>query len=652
VCGISGFLGVPSTADELYASVRRMTDAIRHRGPDDDGHFVDAAAGVAIGSRRLAIIDLSPDGHQPMVSPCRRWVLAFNGEIYNYEAVRRELHASGRAPSWRGRSDTEVLLAAVAAWGVRSALERFNGMFAFAVWDRVERTLYLARDRVGEKPLYFGWVGSTFMFASELKALQAHPHWRGTIDRGALALFFRYNHVPAPYSIWQGVSKLQPGSLLVLPWGSGAPRRPHTIETYWSARDAALAGSRDQLTASDEEAADALHELLADSVKLRMYADVPLGAFLSGGIDSTTIVALMQAQSTRPVRTFTIGFREDGFDEARDAKAVATCLATDHTELYVGPSEAMAVIPRLPALYDEPFADSSQIPTFLISELARRHVTVALSGDGGDELFGGYRRHVYGGRVWRHVSAVPHQVRSVAAKGLMRLPPRAWDTLLRGISGVARVATVSDGVSTVGSYLSARDRFTLYQRFASLWQNPAELVIGATEPPVPLTDPELRAGFADFTEEMMLLDLISLLPDDMLVKVDRASMGVSLEARIPFLDHRIVELAWRIPLRMKVRDGVGKWLLRQVLFRYVPSQVVERPKKGFRVPIHSWLVGPLRGWTEDLLSERRLREDGYLNAALVRAKWLNQLGGRGNWRTATLLWGVCMFQSWLRQSTE
>jgi asparagine synthase (glutamine-hydrolysing) len=658
VCGISGFLGKPATAEELYSSVRRMTDAIRHRGPDDDGHFVDPSAGVAIGSRRLAVIDLSPDGHQPMVSPCGRWVLAFNGEVYNYEAIRRELQASGQAPSWRGHSDTEVLLAAITAWGVRSALDHLNGMFAFAVWDRAQRTLYLARDRIGEKPLYFGWVGSTFMFGSELKAMQAHPQWHGTIDRDALALFFRYNHVPAPYSIWQGVSKLPPASLLTLPWGGGAPRRLHRVETYWSAHDTALAAFSDPLTLSDDEAASTLHDMLADAVKLRMYADVPLGAFLSGGIDSSTVAALMQAQSSRPVRTFTIGFRETGFNEAHHAKAVAAHLGTDHTELYVSPSEVMAVIPRLPALYDEPFADSSQIPTFLICELARRHVTVALSGDGGDELFGGYRRHVYGQRVWQHLSAIPLALRSLVARGLTKVAAsRVCDTLLGGIAAAARVPKISDGVSTgvatIAAYLNAPDRFTLYHQFQSNLQDPATLVVGAAEPLVRVADPGLRAGFTDFRDEMMFLDLISYLPDDILVKVDRASMGVSLEARVPFLDHRVVELAWRIPLHMKVRDGVGKWLLRQVLFRYVPRQLVERPKTGFGVPRDSWLHGPLRSWAEDLLSESRLRNDGYLNVELVRSKWLDYMDGRrsaGNF--GYLLWGICMFQSWLQQSAE
>jgi asparagine synthase (glutamine-hydrolysing) len=635
-----------------------MTDSIRHRGPDDEGHFVDAKVGLAIGSRRLAVIDLSPEGHQPMVSACGRWVLAFNGEIYNYEAVRRELHASGRAPHWRGHSDTEVLLAAIAAWGVHRALERLNGMFAFAAWDRAERTLYLARDRVGEKPLYFGWIGSTFMFASELKAMRVHPRWQGTLDRGALVLFFRYSHIPAPYSIWEGVSKLQPGTLLVLPWGDGAPGRPHSVETYWSARETALAASRNQLTGSDDDAADALHDLLADAVRLRMYADVPLGAFLSGGIDSTTIVALMQAQSARPVHTFSIGFHEAGFDQAQQARLVADHLATCHTELYVSPADAMAVIPRLPTLYDEPFADSSQIPTLLISELARRHVTVALSGDGGDELFGGYRRHVYGHRLWRQLSAIPLPVRSLAAKGLRRVGGAAsLDTLLGGMAMVARVPRASDnvstGASTMAAYLSAQNRFALYHQFQSNWQDPAAFVLGAAEPPVAIASPELRAGFANFTDEMMFLDLVSYLPDDILVKVDRASMGVSLEARVPYLDHRVVELAWRIPLGMKVRDGVGKWLLRHVVSRYVPKDLVERRKMGFVVPIGSWLRGPLRDWAEDLLSERRLQQDGYLNAMLVRSAWLNYVGGRGNLgKLGWLLWGFCMFQAWLRHPVE
>lgn len=636
-------MGAASPPGELTDAVRRMSDALRHRGPDDAGAYADPEAGVALGHRRLSIVDLSPEGHQPMPSASGRYVIAFNGEIYNFPEVRAALESAGAAPAWRGHSDTEVMLAAIERWGVRGALERFNGMFAFALWDRHERVLTLARDRVGEKPLYFGWVGDDFLFASEMKGLYAHPRWRGALDHGALAMYLRFSYVPAPFSVWQGIAKLPAGTFLTLPWGDGAPRRPHRIEPYWSAREVAEAARRDRFTGSDGEAIDGLDAQLREAVRLRMHADVPLGAFLSGGIDSSAVVSLMQAQSPRPVRTFSIGFHESGFDEAKFAKAIAGHLGTDHTELYVDAATARDVIPRLPAIYDEPFGDSSQIPTLLVAELARRHVTVSLSGDGADELFAGYRRHAQGRTVWRALSAVPFPVRSVAARGLQRVPAGLWERVL------ARGRTASrlrHGVNAAAGYLGARDRFDLYHRFSSAWLHPERLVPGAVEHVAPLAEPALRRGFTDFTEEMAFLDLISYLPGDVLTKVDRATMAVSLEGRMPYLDHHLIEFAWRLPLHLKLRDGVGKWVLRQVLYRYVPRPLIDRPKTGFAVPVGEWLRGPLRDWAEDLLDPHAMRDDAIMDAAPIRAVWAQHLEGRGD--QSLRLWPVLMLQAWLR----
>lgn len=633
----------------MAATVTRMTETLRHRGPDDGGVWVDEKAGIALGHRRLSIIDLSPEGHQPMLSACGRFVVVFNGEIYNYREIRKELEAgSGNdRVRWRGHSDTEVMLAAISRWGLEGSLDRFNGMFAFALWDRETRTLHLVRDRLGEKPLYYGLMGETFLFGSELKALRAHPDFRAEIDRGALGLFFRHNYVPSPYSIYENVSKLSPGTRLAVAREKrgGLP----SPLPYWEGKRAAEEGIRDPFTGTSDEAVTAFESILRDSVSMRMESDVPLGAFLSGGIDSSTVVALMQAESRRPVKTFTVGFGEKGFDEAGHARAVAAHLGTDHTEVFVTPQDALAVIPRLPFMYDEPFADSSQIPTFLISEVARRYVTVSLSGDGGDELLGGYNRYAWGRRIWRTVGWMPPRLRKMGARALTVLAPQTWDGLFDRMAPVLPAAirqrTPGDKLHKLAGVLAAEDPGALYLDLISHWKNPSDVVLGGSERPTALTDRRRWGEALDFTRQMMYLDMVTYLPDDILTKVDRASMGVSLEARVPLLDHRVVEFAWRLPLSMKIRKGRGKWLLRQILHRYVPAGLVERPKMGFGVPIDAWLRGPLREWAESLLDEERLRREGFLHPAPIRRKWREHLSGRRNWQY--YLWDVLMFQAWL-----
>jgi asparagine synthase (glutamine-hydrolysing) len=649
MCGIVGFLD--RTGGEkaaLAALVQKMSVCLTHRGPDDSGVWVDERAGLGIGHRRLSILDLSPAGHQPMISHDDRYVITFNGEIYNYLDIRHELEASGSAPRWRGHSDTEVILEAIARWGVGRALERMSGMFVLALWDRSESTLHVARDRLGEKPLYHGWLGGSFAFASELKALRVHPRWEGEIDRGALTLFLRHGYVPAPYSIYQGVHKLRPGTFLSVRPDGSSQETP-----YWSAHEVAMRGVGDPFAGSEAEAAEALERLLSGAVGRQMVADVPLGAFLSGGVDSSTVVALMQAQSARPVQTFTIGFREEGHNEAEHAKAVARHLGTDHTELYVTPAEAMNVVPRLPQLYDEPFADPSQIPTFLVAQLARRKVTVSLSGDGGDELFGGYNRHFIGRGLWDKVGWLPRSARGAVASAITTLSPALWSRMLAPFMALApgqlRYPNPGEKLHKLALVLGARDPDEIYLGLTSHWKRPASVVLSGAEPAA-LTNGHGRAGLSDFTQRMMFLDLIGYLPDDILVKVDRAAMGVSLETRVPMLDHQVVEFAWRVPLSMKIRNGQGKWLLRKVLYKFVPRELIERPKKGFDVPIGDWLRGPLRSWAEPLLAEARLQQEGFLAPSLVRNRWDEHLSGRRDWQQS--LWNVLMFQAWLQKEAE
>lgn len=645
MCGFAGFLGFGALGvDRVPATAQKMGDAIRHRGPDDSGVWHDEHEQIALVHQRLSILDLSPAGHQPMASPSGRYVVAFNGEIYNHLALRRELEKrTPPAGGWRGHSDTETLLAGIDAWGLESTLTRAVGMFALALWDRQARVLSLVRDRVGEKPLYFGWQGQgqrrVFLFGSELGALKAHPQFAAPIDRGALALLMRHNYIAAPHSIHQGIAKLEPGTMLRVSLAAQEPQ----VQRYWDFLATARAGRARPFAGSPEQAVDALEALMKEAIGQQMVADVPLGAFLSGGIDSSTVVALMQAQSSRPVKTFTIGFHEEGYDEAVHAKAVAAHLGTDHTELYVTPEEAMAVIPRLPSLYSEPFADSSQIPTFLVSELARRHVTVTLSGDAGDELFGGYARYEIA-RVWQHrIGSMPAPFRRQAAMGAGRTLAKLLDTWVHGSLG----EKLGKGLAMVAS--DGPDE--LYRVLLSQVVNPCAWVRQVrVEPHTALTQSTAALAGLMPVERMMALDSVSYLPDDILVKVDRAAMGASLESRVPFLDHRVIEFAWQLPLDHKVRGGVTKWPLRQVLYRHVPQALIDRPKRGFAVPVHEWLRGPLRDWAEHLLSEQRLEAEGYFFPQPVRRAWAEHVEGKRNWSSP--LWIVLMFQAWLEHESK
>src|SRR5215470_11818943 len=638
MCGIAGMIDwrAATPADALRSIGETMNETVRHRGPDAGAVWVDAEGGVVLGQRRLAIIDLSPSGAQPMHSADRRYVITFNGEIYNYRDIRRELEVAGRR--LRGDSDTEVLLEACALWGVEAAIERAIGMFAFAFWDRTTRTLVLARDRLGIKPLYYAATPERVLFASQLKAFRAVPRWKPTIDDDAVAGFLRYAYIAQPRTIYREASKLPPGHTLTL--RAGADPAPHC---FWDLRAIAVSGQRRNDPAPDAgEAIEQLDTLLRDSVRLRMIADVPLGAFLSGGIDSSTVVALMQAQSTRPVKTFSIGFHEAGYDEAQSAKRVAAHLGTDHTEFYVEPRHALDVIPQLPDWFDEPFADPSQIPTYLVSELTRKHVTVALSGDGGDELFAGYNRYLWAERLASAVGLVPHPLRGASAALLRALAPQTWNRLFAFVPAAWRPALPGDKLHKITTLLDNPEPDAIYRRLVSQWERPDEVAVAGAEPRGPLWDTTIAKDFPEFVARMQFLDMVSYLPEDILTKVDRATMAVGLEGRVPLLDHRVVAYSWSLPPAFKVRGGRGKWLLRQVLDRYVPRSLVERPKMGFGVPIDAWLRGPLREWAESLLAPTRL--DGLVRVEPVRRAWREHLEGSRNWRYP--LWTVLMLQAW------
>jgi asparagine synthase (glutamine-hydrolysing) len=648
MCGIAGYLngeapGSPAAEDDFL--LRKMGQAIAHRGPDDSGVWVDANAGIGLVQQRLSIIDLSSAGHQPMPSASGRYVVVFNGEIYNYRELRADLEQRAGGIVWRGHSDTEALLLGFEVWGVVPTIERCIGMFAFALWDRQARTLTIGRDRLGEKPLYYGWQGQTFLFGSELKALKAHPAFHAGVNRDAIALLMRHNYIPAPHSIYVGIAKLPPGCLLTV----STQQRDAKMQPYWSALQVIADGKARPFIGSASDAVSALESLLKDAVRQQMVADVPLGAFLSGGVDSSTVVALMQAQSSRPVRTFSIGFEQDLYNEAQYAKAVAQYLGTDHTEMYVSAQDALNVIPLLPAMYDEPFADSSQIPTHLVSRIARQHVTVSLSGDAGDELFCGYTRYVLGERVWRRLSRLPMPLRRGVAAILTRLSPQTLNALIQPVQGLFpvshRLTNWGDKIHKGANVLSSRTSAELYRGLVSHWDDPAAVVLRSTEPPTAVTDASAKLSGLSDVEQMMAIDLVSYLPDDILCKVDRAAMSVSLESRVPFLDHRVVEFAWQLPQDYKLRDGVSKWALRAVLYKYVPKALIERPKMGFGVPIDHWLRGPLREWAESLLNEVRLRREGYFDPTPIRRYWDEHQSGRRNWQYH--LWDVLTFQAWL-----
>lgn len=670
MCGFAGYwrFEANQTAVQLLDMVAPMAEVLNHRGPDDLGTWAEVDAGIAMGHRRLAILDLSSSGHQPMTSSTGRFVLSYNGEIYNHISIRAELNAQISDIAWRGHSDTETLLAAIEAWGLAAALQRCVGMFALALWDAHDKTLQLARDRFGEKPLYYGWSSrgaeGAFIFASELKALKAYPGFDAPVCRKALAQYLRFMYVPAPRSIYQGIFKLEPGCILQVT-GSPSPDAPMqplrpgqaygslTLLRWWSLDSAVKAGARKPFD-NEYEALNCLETQLIESIGLQSLADVSLGAFLSGGVDSSTIVALMQRHSSRPVQTFTIGFDEVTFDESVHAQAVAKHLGTDHHELRVTAKMAQEVIPNLPWMYDEPFADSSQIPTHLVCRSAKQYVTVALSGDGADELFGGYNRYHWGPRVWSRLSLLPMPARKLLGSVLAAVPLSCWNTLGGNFLGSGdEIIRIGEKVHKLADRLShVNDIDGLYRSLVSEWSDPASLVLdengmSVIEPRSLLDDP-LPIPLMEQPLPMMYRDSLTYLTDDILCKVDRAAMACSLETRVPFLDHRIVELAWRLPKHMKVRGNTSKWALRQVLYKHVPKELIERPKAGFAVPIGQWLRGPLRDWTESLLSENRLQKQGYFRPGPIRHAWLEHLSGQRD--NTAKLWSVLMFQAWLEKN--
>jgi asparagine synthase (glutamine-hydrolysing) len=640
MCGLAGawHLAADVRADDLQRLAQTMGQTLTHRGPDGDGHWIDAEVGVTLAHRRLAIIDLSSLGHQPAVSSDGRFVLAYNGEVYNYRSLRSELEASGTR--FRGHSDTEVLLEACAAWGVLDACRRFVGMFAFALWDREERELTLVRDRLGIKPLYVGFVGSVVLFGSELGALRRHPDFGAEIDRNALVAYLRRACIPGPHTIYRDARKVMPGTALTIASDGTATSRP-----YWSLEQVARSGiaAREE-AASDEAVVDELEELLGAAVSDRMLADVPLGAFLSGGIDSSTVVALMQRASSTPVRTYSIGSHHAGYDEATHARAVAQHLGTEHTEFIVNADDALDVIPQLPAMLDEPFADPTIIPTFLVSQLARQEVTVALSGDGGDEVFGGYTRHLVASSRMASLLKAPLAARRLAEGAVLSISPAGWERAGRLIPARRRPPRLGEQLHKAAGSLAARDIDDLYAKLSSQWQEPGALVRGGQEPPTWAVDDPL-AWIRDPMERMLYRDTVGYLPDDALTKLDRAAMAVSLEGRVPLIDHRVVEHLWRLPPRFKIRNGRSKWLLRAVAERHVPQELLERPKQGFGIPIDAWLRGPLRDWAEQLLQPARLRREGYLDPVPIDAAWSEHLAG-GRQRQYEL-WSVLMWQAWL-----
>jgi asparagine synthase (glutamine-hydrolysing) len=676
LCGLVGVWRPRSGAfsnGSLRGSLGSMTASLHHRGPDDFGVWADESEGVALGHQRLAIQDLSIAGHQPITSACGRYVIVLNGEIYNHLDLRISLAISNASSltksghtsirnlghtqaelgclSWRGHSDTETLLAAIAAWGVVETISRCVGMFAFGLWDREEHTLTLARDRFGEKPLYYGWVGQglsrAFAFASELKALRAYPGFNNAVNRQALAQYLRFTYVPAPLSIFEGISKLEPGCLLTVSRKAGNFEQAEQFEIHhraWFSFGDLVTSSIGKPLENEEKAISALEQSLSQAVKVQSISDVPLGVFLSGGVDSSTIAALMQEQSSKPIKTFTIGFDEPGFDESLYARAVADHLGTDHTEMRVTAQMAQDVIKQLPHMYDEPFADSSQIPMHLVCRAAREQVTVVLSGDAGDELFGGYNRYFWGPRIWSRVSWLPFGIRKVLGQAIQLVPISGWNALSR-IAGISRLGEKAHKLAV--RLRTVRTAEDLYWSLVTEWPNPEELVVGAKtrQPERVQSPPNLKDPLS-----MMYLDTLTYLPDDILCKVDRAAMACSLETRVPFLDHRVVELAWRLPLHMKIRKGVSKWALRQVLCKRVPKELIERPKAGFAIPVGQWLRGPLREWAEALLNPTRLKAEGYLHPEPITKVWQEHLSG--HYDHTPKLWSVLMFQAWLEHQSK
>ena len=646
MCGIAGFID-PEGVNIKYAKEigKAMGKAIQHRGPDDSGLWIDKDCGVVLAHQRLAIIDLSKCAHQPMISSSGRYVICFNGEIYNHKDLRSELELAGKSPLWRSHSDTETILACIDAYGIKETLVKLVGMFSIALWDKSTKEVFLARDRTGEKPLYYGNNKKLLLFGSELKALRAHPKFTPKIDRDALCLYLRHNYIPQPYSIYEGINKLPPGHFVKL-------RENAVPEEYWSLKKNIINANLNPFAGSEKEALKRLDKLLLSSVKGQMQADVPLGAFLSGGVDSSLISALMQEQSSRPIETFTIGFNNQEFNEAPFAKAVAKHLGTHHNELYLSSKSAREVIPNLPKIYDEPFSDSSQIPTFLVSEMAQKQVKVCLSGDGGDEVFGGYNRYTWGNSFLSKQVSIPKPFRIFAAKLITSIPPSIWNKLLSPALHLTpqkfRYSNIGDKLHKIATIFNCSSFEEVYRLLISHWNFPESIVIGGHEPQTILTSQGEIPNNLSNAEQMMFYDMMMYLPDDILVKVDRAAMAVSLETRAPFLDHRVIHLSSQLPLDMKIRNGTNKWCLKQLLYKRVPKHLIERPKMGFGVPIGDWLRGPLRDWAESLLSEKRITQSGYFLNSEIQKKWRQHLSGERNWHY--YLWDILMFESWREEA--
>ena len=639
MCGFSGFIYGSRYPQKPEALLAKMGEAILSRGPDSAGVWICKKNGVGLSHRRLAIVDLSSAGHQPMLSDSTRYVIAFNGEIYNHEDIRREIEKQ-LTINWRGHSDTETLLAGIELWGVELTLKKTIGMFAFALWDKESKTMFLARDRFGEKPLYYTQQDDLFLFGSELKSFRANPDFKADVSRDSLSLLMRHNYIPAPYSIYESVFKLMPGTFAVLTDGK------LTIQKYWSAMDSFNTAENDLM--KESEVASHLEYTLKNAIKRQMMADVPLGAFLSGGIDSSLIVALMQSMTDRPVKTFSIGFNEDEYNEAHYAKEVAKHLGTEHAELYVSAKDALDVVEHLTDIYDEPFSDSSQIPTYLVSKMAKEYVTVSLSGDAGDELFCGYNRYLMTAKTWDKLNKMPLLLRKGVAKVLLAVPTDKWNSINRWIPSKYRMSNLGDKLHKAAGVITSRTIDELYKGLVSHWHNPKNIVLGSKEPLTVLTDKSRKPGLKNPILEMMALDTLSYMTDDILVKVDRAAMANSLETRIPFLDHTVFEAAWRIPLGAKLKGSSTKDCLKKILFKYVPKELIERPKTGFGIPLEQWLRGPLSGWANKLLDKQRLENEGFFDAEKISKMWGEHKSGQRNWQY--LLWDVLMFQAWYEKN--
>ena len=638
MCGIAGYIGETKNPSECLA---KMAQAINHRGPDSNGIWTDFKQ-IGLAHTRLSILDLSDAGHQPMHSVSGNYVLIFNGEIYNHKYLRSELESISNR-NWLGHSDTETLLASIEEWGIENTLSKVKGMFAIALWDKRSKNLYLSCDRIGEKPLYYGWVNEQFVFASELKSIKQFPKFNNEIDRNSLAMFLRFNSIPAPYSIYEKIYKLEPGQIVKIHSKSNQIQK----YSFWSIEEAHKKGNKNKFIGTSNEAVDKLEHLLSNAVSSQMQSDVPLGAFLSGGVDSSTIVALMQSCSSSKVNTFTIGFNSKDYDEAKQAAMVAKHIGTDHYDKYVTDSDALDVIPNLPNIYDEPFADSSQIPTFLVSEFAKQKVTVALSGDAGDELFGGYNRYIFSEKTINTVLKAPSIIKKLASKTIFSISEEKWTSLLGGFLNNS-FANIGNKIHKTADILSSESIRDLHLKLVSQIYNPSEWLKNSNEYKSKLNDDIVRFEELNSIESMMAYDLISYLPTDILTKVDRAAMSVSLETRIPFLDLDVIEFSASLPIEFKIRNGVSKWALREVLYRHVPKELIERPKMGFGVPLAEWLRGPLKDWAESLLDEKRLHQEGFFNVEFVRDKWLEHLNGNRNW--SFQLWNVLMFQAWLENN--